>query len=326
MPTVNNVHVDALLSNVSVAFQQSASNFVASRVFPIVPVMKQSDRYVVVPKGDFNRNQMQLRADGTQSAGTNFTFSTDSYMADVFALHNDVGPQTIANADSQFGLEQNIIAQLTTQALIYKETTFAAEFMTTSVWSDDRTGVAAAPTGQQFLQWNDTGSDPIKDIRSAATRQQLLTGYRPNVLVLGRQVLDQLELHPDIIDRVKYGTQSNVAIADLSHLARLFQVDEVLVMDSIVNNAASGLADSNAFIGGKTALLVYRPASAGMMSPAAGYTFAWEGLPGSAGFGTTISREEIPLTGGALRYEIQLAFDYKKVSADMGTFFASAVA
>jgi len=97
--SANTVHVDQLLSNVSVAFQQDASNFVASRAFPIVPVSKQSDKYVVIPRGDFNRDEMQKRADAAQSAGATFQLSDDNYFADVWALHFDLGKQTASNAD-----------------------------------------------------------------------------------------------------------------------------------------------------------------------------------------------------------------------------------
>jgi hypothetical protein len=322
--SVNSVHQDVLLSNVSVAFQQDARNFIASRAFPIIPVDKQSDKYVVIPRGDFNRDEMMPRADGTQSAGSTFSLSNDSYFAEVYALHFDLGPQTAANADDAFKLKQNITEFLTRKALIKKEKLFASQFLITGVWTKDWTGVASGENNTSTRRhWSDPASDPIGDIRAARTSQQLLTGFRPNVLVVGRQVMDALELHPDIIDRVKYGTQTDVSIATYSHLLQLFEVEEILVMDGIENTANKGVTDVHALINGKDALLMYRPSSAGIMTPSAGYTFAWQG---AAGWGTTISVEEIPLTKGAQRYEIQMAFDMKKVAADMGTFFDGIVA
>ena len=44
-PTLSQVHVDAILTNSSVAYIQAADNFIANKVFPIVPVDKQSDLY-----------------------------------------------------------------------------------------------------------------------------------------------------------------------------------------------------------------------------------------------------------------------------------------
>jgi len=45
-PTSSGVHVDAVLTNISVAYIQNAMNFIAGRIFPTVPVTKQSDGYI----------------------------------------------------------------------------------------------------------------------------------------------------------------------------------------------------------------------------------------------------------------------------------------
>ena len=42
-PTQTDVHVDAILTNISVAYMQSQSAYVANTIFPTVPVSKQSD-------------------------------------------------------------------------------------------------------------------------------------------------------------------------------------------------------------------------------------------------------------------------------------------
>jgi len=320
-------HIDELLGNVSVAYHQSPNNFIASRVFPDVSVSKQSNKYAVIPSGDFNRDEMEQLADGAETAGGNFELSTDSYFCDVWGFHKDVGPQARANVDDQFQLDKNITEYLTKKALLKKEKLFASQFFTTGKWTKDLTGVSGSPGSNQFKQWNDDASTPIEDIVNAATAQQLLTGgFRPNTLVVGRQVLDQLLRHPDIIDRAKYGTQTNITQIDVSHLKLVFGLDDILVMNAIENTAKKGQTAVNAFIGGKAALLMYKTSSPGTMVPSAGYTFSWTGLLGTAGMGTAMIRYDIPLVRGAERLEIQMAFDMKMVAADMGTFFASAVA
>lgn len=328
MPKQNDVHVDGWLSNVSVAFQQDQSNFIAGSIFPDVPVGKQSDRYPVIPAGDFNRDEMQKRADATESAGGGFELSSDTYMADVWAYHKDWGEQTVANADAEFKLKENISEFLSLKGLIRKEKIFADSYFTnTSVWTTDRAGVSGSPTGSQFRQWDDyVNSDPISDITNAITAQQLLTGFKPNTLVISQEVLDVLELHPDIIDRVKYGAQTDVSIAEISHLKQLFKISDIKVMSAIENTAAKGATAVNAFIGGKNALLMYVPSSAGILTPSAGYTFSWTGLVGQAGMGSRILGYDIPMTAGGKRLEIEMAFDMKQVSADMGTFFSAAIA
>lgn len=327
MPTQNQVHVDKLLTNVSVAFAQSPNAFVASRVFPPVPVAHQSDKYLIVDRGEFNRDEMQLRADATESAGGSFKYSDDSYFCDVWALHKDLGDQTVANAENIFQLRSNTTEYLARQAMIRKEKLFVESYFSASVWTSDLDGIAGAPGAGQFRQWDDyVNSDPITDIRKESTSQQILTGFRPNILVMGRQVWDALLDHPDIIDRIKYGTtDDNVAIANQRTLARLFEVEEILVMNAIENTAAEGLTDVNAFIGGKQALLCYRTATPGTMTPTAGYTFSWSGLSGSfGGLGTRVKSFRMDHLE-AERIEIEMAFDMKVVSADMGSLFLTAV-
>ena len=77
MPTQNSVHLDKLLTNVSIAYLQNPDSFIAGRVFPVLPVSKQSDKYLYLDAADFNRDEMKVRADSSESAGGNFTYSND---------------------------------------------------------------------------------------------------------------------------------------------------------------------------------------------------------------------------------------------------------
>ena len=95
-------------------------------------------------------------------------------------------------------------------------------------------------------------------------------------------------------------------------------------MDAIENTANEGATNVHAFIGGKHALLLYTPATPGLMTPSAGYTFTWTGLLGGGALGTRISRMRVELRK-ADRVEIEMAFDQKQVAADLGYFFLTAV-
>ena len=75
-PTANDVHIDAILTNISVAYIQDQNAFVASKVFPTIPVEKQSDKYFVYTKGDWFRDEAQLRAPATESAGSGYNLTT----------------------------------------------------------------------------------------------------------------------------------------------------------------------------------------------------------------------------------------------------------
>lgn len=322
-PTARDVHVNAPLTNISIAFLQSQDSFVASRVFPSIPVMKQSDRYYTYDRGDFNRDEMQLRAPGTESSGSGYSIdNTPTYFADVYAFHKDVPDQIRANADSVLQLDREATEYNAHKALIKKESIFAANYLVTGVWTNEITLVGAT-------QWSDPTSTPIEDIRTQMTVQQASTGFRPNTLVLTRPVFDALIDHPDIVDRVKYGTQDSqgsVSTVDVGELVALWKIPRILIMDSIVNSADKGQTNVHDFIGGKVALLVYSAPNPGLMVPSAGYDFNWSGLLGSSGgLGTRVSKfrmEELKSD----RVEIEMAFDLKLVAADLGTIFLDAVA
>lgn len=328
-PTQRDVHVNTPLTNISVAFMQSSEGFVASQVFPTVPVQKQSDRYWTYNRGDFNRDEMEKRADGTESAGSGYRVdSTPTYFADVWSLHKDIGDQTRANYDSVLNADRDATNWLSTKGLIKQEVEFASNYLQTGIWDQDFAGVSGAPGGGQFQQWNEADSTPIEDIRAEMTAQQLRSTFRPNTLLFTQQVLDALVDHPDIVDRVKYGTQSQVSTVDISELRALWKIERILVMSGIVNAAQRGLTteEQNQFIAGRVAWLGYAAPAPGLMVPTAGYTFRWRGLMGSVGdSGTTISKFRMRELK-ADRVEIEMAFDQKVVATEMGTLFNNAVA
>jgi hypothetical protein len=323
-PSRSDVHVDRPLTNISIAFMQRADNFIADRVFPVVPVAKQSDKYFTYDRGMFNRDEMKLRAPGTESAGATYKLSTDSYSADVWALHNDIADQVRANADSPLQLDREATEFLTVKGLIRKEKAWAATHFVTGAWTTERAGVASGPTGTQFLRWDVAASTPIENVRSGASAMAVLTGFRPNKMVIGRNVYDALLDHPDIVGRIDRGQTAGTAIVMRQNLAALFEMDEILVMDAIENSANEGATNVHAFIGGKHALLAYAAPNPGIMVPSAGYTFSWTGFLGAGALGTRIKRMRMEQLE-ADRIEIEMAFSQKKVAADLGSFFLNAV-
>ena len=322
-PTISQVHIDAILTNISVAYMQKAENFIADKVFPIVPVDKKSNKYFKYDKNDWFRDEAQRRAPGTESAGGGYNLSTDTYSADVWAFHKDVDDQTLANADSPLNPLREAAEFVTSRLLLRREVQFISDFMTTSVWATDVTGVSASATTNQFIQWNDyANSDPIEDIEEAKAKILSTTGYEGNTLVLGYEVFRQLKNHPDIVDRYKY-TTSSVITEEM--MARLFGVDRILVAKSVRATNNEGATGAYAFNFGKAACLLHSAPNPGLMTPSAGYIFAWTGVSG--GLGATIGTSQFRMEYlKASRVEAEVAFDNKVVASDLGYFFATAVA
>src|SRR5271166_4957650 len=129
-PTRSDVHVNRPLTNVSIAYIQRAQDFVADKVFPYVPVMKQSDRYFVYTKDWWFRAGAEKRAPGTESAGGGFNINnTPSYFCDVWAWHDDVDDQTRGNADEPLDMDRDATLFVTQVLLLRREIQYVSKFM-----------------------------------------------------------------------------------------------------------------------------------------------------------------------------------------------------
>lgn len=324
MPKMQDAHIDRALTNMSVAYMQDASMFVADKVFPIVPVKRQSDVYYIYDKGDFMRDEAKVRGAATESAGGDYDVEPSTpYYCKKHAFHKDVTEEARANYDEPLNADIDANEYITQKMLIRREMEWASNFFAPGVWTREIEGVASAPTANQTIFWNLETSDPIKTITEAGVQMASETGYKPNVLVLSPFVFNALKNHFDILDRIKY-TQKGIVTADL--LATLFEVERVVVAWAVVNSARKGADDSVNFVMGKHALLAYANPRPSLKKPSAGYIFAWTGLLGSGAYGNRTVRIPMDLLGlGTERIEGELAFDAKKVSDDMGTFFKDIV-
>ena len=142
-PSQSEVHVDRPLTNVAVAYMQSADRFVAGRAFPRIPVANQSDKYWVIPRDAWYRDEFAERADGDESAGANFQISTDNYSCTVRALHYDIGEQMRANADTPIAPDMMATQFLTNKGLISQENHWAENYFKTGKWTFEADGASA---------------------------------------------------------------------------------------------------------------------------------------------------------------------------------------
>jgi hypothetical protein len=333
MLTPSAVHIDAPLTNLTIAFLQDANGFIADRVFPKVSVAKKSDKYYTYNRADFNRvGQVQARAPRTQAPRVGMSLSTDTYLTDVYSLATDYDFDTLANEDAALDIRAAGSQMLTHQLLIDREIKWASTYFTGGVWGTDWDGVAGSPSTAQVRQWSDyTNSTPIVDVTSIMRTVQLKSGgFKPNVMVVGKEVRDVLVNHPTILARLNGGaTVTNTALVTDAKLAEIFGVEEFLVMETVKNTAAEGLTESNAFIGGKAVAFYYRPRAAGLMIPSAGYTFTWDELENASGHGIAIKSyrgDYLAIDGIAEVLEANLAYDHKVVSADLGAFIDTVIA
>jgi hypothetical protein len=324
--TPSAVHVDQPLTNLTLAYAQSQENFIADKVFPTVGVSKQSDKYYIYDRANMNRTgDVEKLAPRTEVNRIGMTLSTSSYFADVYGLGMDFDEQTLANEDAMLDIRSAGAETLAMRLMIHREEQFASNFFVASQWGTDNT-----LSGND--QWSDyTNSDPIDAVTLARRTVQLGSGgFKPNTMVVGKEVRDKLINHPDVLARLNGGaTVTNTALVTDAKLAEIFEVENFYVMEAVKNSSVEGVAESNAFIGGKNALLCYTPSNAGLMSPAAGLTFAWNNLEGVNNLGITVesfSDDALKRQQIAEMIQVKMSYDMKVVGADLGYLFINAVA
>ena len=315
-PTRSDVHVNAPLTNVSIAYLQDETKFASSECFPLISVPKQSDLYFQYDQGDFLRSEAQARAPGTESVGAGYNLTTASYSANVLALHKDVADQIRANADAPLNMDSDATKFLTQQMLIKRDLDWASSFFSGGSWTGSTDGLDIVPG----TKWDATGATPIEDIDAQANSVEAKTGFKPNVLVLGIDAFTALKNSADVVDRIRY-TQAGIVTEDI--LAGLLGVEKVVVARAVYNSALEGATDVVSRIyTGDTALLLYRPTAPSLMHPSAGYTFAWTGYQGAGPDGQRVSRFRMDHLRSD-RIEMEMAYDQKQVSTVLGARFVT---
>ena len=315
-PTPQSVHIDTALSNISIAFKND--NYVADKVFPLVPVDKQSDFYFTFTRDFWFRNSVEPRGPGSRYAEGGLQVSSTQFQCINKGLSFPLPWETINNQDAAIDLETDGAEWLADQFALDREIALAAKIFDATAWT------AGTGAGDDTLaggeQWSDyANSDPISDIETAREAVKKSIGRNPNIILMGAEVWDHLKWHPDILDIYKH---TEKAILTTEMVAKIFDgVDEILVGDAIVNSAAEGVAFSGGYIWPKNVLVAYITKAPSLRTPSAGYTFAWK----QNGFTIPITREEERLRKRDLLLGDH-AFDQKITSALCGYEIIDAVA
>ena len=323
LPTPGDMHVNRPLTNISVAHWQSEQNFVSNRAGHIIPVEKQTDSVFRFKKGAFHRDEMSVRAAGAESAGGGYEMdSVLTYHCPLYAFHYDIPDQVRANTDAPLNSDRAATTLVTHKALIKSERVFASNFLASgSGWDVKRAGVSSGSyvADTNVIKWNDyTNSNPIQDVKFYATKVALASGgFRPKHAVMSRSVWDCLTEHPDFIGKVSGGaTTAAPSMVSRQLVAQILELDSLLVMDAVYDQAAENATWNPAWVGGDTFLLYYTPPVAGLEMPSAFYGLSWKGMLGMTGIGGRIKKFRMDANSSD-RVEIEAAFDWKLTGADM---------
>lgn len=311
-PTINDVHIDQALTQISIAAMNKPESFVADKVFPSLPVVKESDKYFVFTKSHLFRSEVELRTPTAPVTHRGYDLSTSNYQCEEYATGFLVADRIAANSDDPLRPYEDATEIITHDMQMFKENNFAAEYMVAGTWSND---VTLSGTDQ----WDDyTNSDPIKNIDDAKFTINGLTGVPTAQLsvVMGAAVWNKLKRHPNLLAAYGGGF-TGMKVLTREQVASILEVKEVLVSEAVWNTNNEGNSTQTlSRIVGKTCLVFYRPDSPSLMTPSCGYFF--EKMQAE------IMRYAIQRRRSQA-VEITSTFDYKDTDVDAGYLYIDAV-
>jgi hypothetical protein len=320
MPTVQKVHIDRMLTNISIGYKNE--QYIADKIFKEVPVAKQSDKYYVHGMERF-RVHDDYRAPGTEANEINWTLSDDQYYTEGHALRHAIPDEERQNADDIFDLEAEATELVTEGILLNKEIDAANQVLNPNNYHADlrlTLGSSGAPA-----KWSDyQNSDPILDIHRAKEALHKKSGIRPNTLIMSEQVMNVLKLHPKLLEVIKY-VQRGIVTEEL--MKTVFGVDQILVGSALKSTVMNpGQASANGFdkldyIWGNSVVLAYIAPRPGRKTVSLGYSFMWN----KDGEGAVQVRKWYEQGRRATIIEAERWYAQKMISNVAGFLFADAV-
>ena len=264
MQKTASLYTSRQLDNISLAY--SNENYVAERFFPIVTVKKDTGKITTYAMDNL-RIVKALRSIGSKTNEVGHSVSIgDHYVLKEYALMELVPDEHMEQAEAPIHPKIDATENITERLLVIKESAMATAVSATATMTSNTT-----LSGTD--QWSDyTNSDPIGDVKTGKEAIRTASGKNANTLLLSHNAYIELLDHPDIIDRLKYVKVADKDAAKAA-LARIFDLDEVIVGDAQHNSSAEGGTITLADIWDKVAIIAYVEKRPTLKSRTLGFTY-----------------------------------------------------
>lgn len=259
MPFKSQLHVDKLLSNISVKYQNK--DFLAMKIFPEVPVIKDSDKYRIYAQ-NFRLPETKKANKGVAREHY-FEASTATYILEDHALKDYITQDDIDNFD-EADLRADTTEELTDKILLRLEKS-VFDLITTTGWSLNTSLAATA-----LWTLDTTASNPFPIVDTALSSVLVNSGYKPNFGVISYGGFVGVKNHQSVLDRIKY-TQAAFVTEQL--LGSAFGVEEFYVSKAQIDTSDLGRTSTVAGIFTDKCFFGYKPARATPKAPSCGYLF-----------------------------------------------------
>jgi len=232
--------------------EMSRQGFIGTQVAPVVEVAKASGTFGKIPIEELLRTPDTVRAPGSGYSRSAHKFTTDSYTTQEHGHEFPVDDNQAAVYSDFFDAEMKATQRCYDAILRAQERRIAALIFNTTTWTG-----ASLTTGVSNV-WSASNGTPVADVEAACQKVWSNSGLWPNTLILTRLAFRALRHSDDIINRIKYwgGDDPKQRAVTAAVLAQVFDLDRVIVADSIKNTANEAQSASLASLWDKTMAMV----------------------------------------------------------------------
>lgn len=231
----SNVHGDTFMANVAVRLMNQPSSYIAAEVYPVIPVKKESDKYLVHREGSWFRNEAQEITHGGRVPVLDYGVTEGDYSCKHFGAASVITRRTKANADSIMRLIENKTAFVLDKVLMKRESYVASHIMSTTIWTNNST-----PT----TKWDAADCTPAADIYAGIDDVEDNSGVRPNVIVFGAAAYRLLRNNQYLFAEMFPNAVSSTGIISVEALKNFFDMSKVLVGKSAYTADEETLTDT----------------------------------------------------------------------------------
>jgi hypothetical protein len=233
--------------------RRNIGNLICEQVSPAIYVDKKRGKYYRADDSNLVTENDILSSRGGANE-TDHGYSSAEYIIHSHGLKEWIDGDVYDEADSPISEEgrQDTILNIKDKLLLNKEKALKDILFNASNFS----GQTSALTGTN--RWDDANSDPTDQFKLANTTVLQNSGYMPNSLIIGYEVMVQLAYNAAFASLMPYQNEKVVTAAVLSKLLNINGInipeDNIYVGSAQTKTSASGTAS---FIWGKSALFCY---------------------------------------------------------------------
>lgn len=252
---------DETLTKRAIALLEGREDFaVVNGAIPMIPTEVFNGNYKVWSASDFRRRNIEKRAQGTEFKRVNIGVAEKSFKCEQEGYEIPIPDRNrLANEaeDTSLKMVEDAYAQFDIRL---------AEKLVSGNFSKVKTGVASSPSTNQFIKWNQAGSNPIADIKAMKLEIKHALGVNPDSLLITEDIYNALTENATILARLRTDADKDI---NAQKLAQFFGLKNVYIMAGCKTTTEDGQATQTigTIATAGTALLYYKGDVAGATTP-----------------------------------------------------------